>query len=347
MSNPPKPLRLFLFSHPRTNSHLFMKLLGSHPAISPKAHPFALPQRLSVESLWKDADEHVFKPMFTQFKEYAGRELTWQTEFDQLLSWFKDCEDEKKIALVDEHAHYCWEIMDPYRSAATEYRPTMKIVVTDTRLDLPLDLVNEETPTGPIGPPISNPTCFPDQIWRSFSPIFIIRHPARTVSSYFRGMKKLAPTISPESERNHFDLDYRWPKILFDAYRDLYQNHLDPDVLKTWPYPIVVDGTDIVNDPENVMTKLCDIIGIDPSGISYKWDPDMTSGGPIMDIFLGTLRGSSGVIKSDKPLDDDPDIEEEGKKWKEEFGEHTGGIMIKLAQSIMPDYKYLWQFRLQ
>jgi hypothetical protein len=51
-------------------------------------------------------------------------------------------------------------------------------------------------------------------------------------------------------------------------------------------------------------------------------------------------------LNAQKPIPDEPDIDEVGKKWKEEFGEKDGEAMVKVAHSLTEDFKYLWQFRL-
>lgn len=39
-AGPPKPLRLFLLSHLRTASNLFIKLFSQHPQVKPIVYPF-------------------------------------------------------------------------------------------------------------------------------------------------------------------------------------------------------------------------------------------------------------------------------------------------------------------
>jgi hypothetical protein len=185
--------------------------------------------------------------------------------------------------------------LDPYASTALEDRPREEIVVKDTHIDLPSNKTNSVIPTAPI----PNPTFFPDRLWTSISPIFIIRHPAWTVPSMIRQMRKVAPAIVPDGERMKFELAYTWSREIFDAYRSYYKDLMGEDGFKSYPYPIVVDGTDLVNDAEGVMAKFCGRVGIDSSKVSYEWDPVTASHGPMADAFLGTLKGSSGVIKSD------------------------------------------------
>jgi len=78
--------------------------------------------------------------------------------------------------------------------------------------------------------------------------VFLIRHPARVVASY--GIKRENPTLE--------DIGFTQQAELFDHVKALGQR------------PVVIDSHDIRDDPEGMLKKLCDAVGL-------NWDPAMLS----------------------------------------------------------------------
>ncbi len=81
------------------------------------------------------------------------------------------------------------------------------------------------------------------------SNVFLIRHPARVIASY--AAKRENPTLE--------DIGFRQQAELFDAVGG-----------------VVIDSHDIRDDPEGMLRKLCDAIGL-------EWDPPRCCPGPRAD----------------------------------------------------------------
>ncbi len=106
----------------------------------------------------------------------------------------------------------------------------------------------------------------------------------------------------------------RWLRIIFDSYREFYDEKNDlvrsysgrstTDSKKEKPtWPLVIDAEDVVHSTQAIVSKLCDIWQIDPSGTQYSWKAVPTEERPkdkIMSGFFDTLLNSTGVMQGDK-----------------------------------------------
>ena len=111
--------------------------------------------------------------------------------------------------------------------------------------------------------------------------VFLIRHPARVIASY--GAKRENPTLD--------DIGFWQQAELYDQFGG-----------------VVIDSHDIRDDPEGMLRKLCDAIGLD-------WDPAMLSwpkGGHKDDgawaaHWYGSVWDSTGFAGAEGPLPEVPE----------------------------------------
>ncbi|KAF9261019.1 hypothetical protein L218DRAFT_554015 [Marasmius fiardii PR-910] len=117
------------------------------------------------------------------------------------------------------------------------------------------------------------------------------------------------------------------------------------------------------------MIKLCALIGVDPTQIQYEWKPKVLctelSEETRNDIFRQTLYKSTSVIRDEvrvTPYTESlllsktyfvnqeqfkiPILDDEVRKWREEWGEDSAKKLKMMAEKAMEDYEYLSQFRL-
>ncbi|KAF8827250.1 hypothetical protein HHX47_DHR5001061 [Lentinula edodes] len=255
--------RLFLYSHPRTRSNLFMRLLETHPQMVTKQYPF-------------------------MFAFQAGPEAQWS--------------EEKRALRIQNR----------------------KLDVTNSgEADVPL--------------PVPNPTLLPDRLLASMSPIIIIRHPIFTYTSYIRAASVFGGT-GIDSE---FPLmaTYRWQRIIYDFYREYYDK-TDLEGRKHWP--IVIDGDKLVEDTKGQMEKFCALTGIDETQIQYSWNASNEPVEGVYRAFVGTIKESTGVIKT--PKSSEPlNVEEYVEKWTEEFDETVAQRLKEAVEASIEDYEYLFK----
>jgi len=132
--------------------------------------------------------------------------------------------------------------------------------------------------------------------------VFLIRHPARVAASF--SAKYDNPTLA--------DIGFVQQVELYDQLNAAGAN------------PVVIDSFDIRKDPETMLRRLCDAIGLD-------WDPAMLSwaaGGHPSDgvwaaHWYGSVHGSTGFAG---PEGDLPNLD---------------GARAALAEAAMPAYEHL------
>ncbi|MCZ0811301.1 MAG: HAD family hydrolase [Pseudomonadota bacterium] len=132
--------------------------------------------------------------------------------------------------------------------------------------------------------------------------VFLIRHPARVAASF--SAKYENPALA---------------EIGFIQQQELYQT-----LTSAGAAPVVIDSSDIRRDPETMLRRLCDAIGL-------QWDEAMLSwpaGGHASDgvwaaHWYGAVHRSTGFAPAEGPL---PDLE---------------GPAATLARDAMPAYEAL------
>ncbi|KIY53988.1 hypothetical protein FISHEDRAFT_54789 [Fistulina hepatica ATCC 64428] len=338
-----KPLRLFLFSHPRTASNLSLRLLGTHPVVGDGTipYPYILGALLGPEPvlLWNGDGMGLLRSMCGP--EFAKD--TFQVIMDRSQESIAKAEAAGKIPLLKDHPCFfmkpsCYVKNIPNLPARIVRPPP---VIVDKKLDLPEGYVDD----GDIDLPIPNPTLIPDRMFKTFVPIFAIRHPALMVPSCYRASNSPATLTLPEWSIFY---TYRWVKEVFDCYRAYYQAKGIEGI------PIVFDGSATINDTEKIMEQACARIGFDPAEISYSWKPTPNlplppEGHPlrlVYEAFLGNIHSSTGVMKEKKRLTE-PVIEEEYNKWKKEFGLKHANRIREIVEIAMADYNYLLQYAIK
>lgn len=185
-------------------------------------------------------------------------------------------------------------MLDRPREVAPEPR------MEDKMLDLLEDKRRALADTPYIDPnaDIFNPTVLPDRMMRAFAPVFTIRHPIKQIESWYRASRLFGVNL----DDSEFELcaSYRFTRRLFNYYTELFSSGSgSPETPTGKPrWPVVIDGDDLINDTEGIATKFCELTGIDPKGVIYKWEAEEITKGPTEATFLGTLRKSDGVKKN-------------------------------------------------
>lgn len=248
-------------------------------------------------------------------KEFS--EETYQHAFEEFNNLLQKAEKGQQIPLIKEHIFY---MMD----AQTTYDCLGQSVSSSRRKPGVVTAGNES--------PSTNLTLFSDEFLLSFMPVFIIRHPARAFPSSLRAHNR-------STGGNVFDVDFpanatfKLSRILLDWYK---AHSSKP--------PIVIDGDRIVNDTERQMKQLCERFGIDEGRIQYSWDSKEDHGyGKVWDAYYEGITGSTGVVRTKETMEL-PVLEEEVKKWKEEWNEAVALKLKEFVESAMDDYEYLLKF---
>ena len=132
--------------------------------------------------------------------------------------------------------------------------------------------------------------------------VFLIRHPARVVASFAKGY----PELTAED-------------IGFDAQAGLFDH-----VVSLGQTPVVVDSADIREDPQGMLQKLCDAIGLDFDPGMLRWPagqkPYDRAWAP---HWYGSVHTSTGFAGPEGPL---PELD---------------GELADLVERTMPAYRKL------
>lgn len=284
-STAPTPAkRIFIFDNPRNRSHLFFRYLTTHPALKTHYHPYVTagclgPDKLNYDIYTTDPERarlvrELWEPLCQDSFTFASAERDMVAAVDTI-------EKEGKIPLVNEHCCYVLR------------RQLLVEAVNARRLPDPATLAT----TG-------NPTVLPDDLWRTVSPIIVIRHPALALPSYLRSMAGVPALarLDPRENHSHWFVTLAWSRLLFDVLR------------ATGREPVVVDGEDVCTRTEAVGRGVCARLGLDPAGVSDVWEPlglggtatqsltDLEHAHPLFKEMTRTIWESDGVIKHEVSL---------------------------------------------
>jgi len=187
---------------------------------------------------------------------------------------------------------------------------------------------------------LDNPTVLPLDILRHFHFTFLIRHPRRSVPSYYRCTQ---PPLAEVTGFHHFlpeEAGYRELRIFFDYVREKGLVGGDSGV-----EIFVLDADDLLDAPKNAIEKYCQNIGLDFKPEMLEWSEGGCSAFDKWRGFHEDAIRSTGlrarVSKKEKSE------EEEYKEWVEKFGKEGADVIKKTVEKNVADYEYLKQFKVQ
>ncbi|KIK70301.1 hypothetical protein GYMLUDRAFT_151596 [Collybiopsis luxurians FD-317 M1] len=336
--------RIFLFSHPRTRSNLFIRLLGTHPQIISKQYPFMHGFQKGPENQWPDEIKEELLKALGETKEEGEKKyahLTFQAGLDDIEKFLAEAQEKGKFGVIKEHSYYTFD--SRYLNSQIGFASKDSEKPRPVMVDRKLDVIGPEVELDLPSPPFPNPTMLPDRLVATMSPVIIIRHPIFTYPSYVRAFS----VIRESGLKTEFSLmaTYRWQRIIYDFYR-AYYNQTDPAGKKDWP--VVIDGDKLVEDTEGQMKKFCALVGLTESEIQYSWDSLGRPTDRFLDSFMGTINESTGVIKGSVSLAFEsressgiPELNEQVKKWTAEWNEEVARKIEEAVESSIGDYEYL------
>ncbi|KAL0568021.1 hypothetical protein V5O48_013975 [Marasmius crinis-equi] len=341
MNEQPTHRRVFVWTHPRSASHLFYQLLKEHPIFQ----NIGSMSGFYAYTLGTDMQSSFSREQWQRFlgtdNETAAK-ISYQGCVDDLQKKVAEAESEGKWPLAMEHPCTLMpsSLVNSHLSVpGRETKPTT--VVVDRMLD-----VGDQTES-PLPADLGmyhNPTLLPDRFFFSFTPIITIRHPARTIPSWLRSFHSLGGTLL-DTEFPVFADSFRWERLVFDSFMTFEKSRAAEEGREV-NTPIVVDGEKLVKDPHGQMKKVCGRLGIDEEGIKYSWErPQYGKGLEAGETIMGAINRSTGVVadaRYNKPLD----VKDEVEKWAEEWDENVASILEGKVAAAMEDYEYLLQFSL-
>ncbi|KAK5130500.1 hypothetical protein LTR08_001980 [Meristemomyces frigidus] len=208
-----------------------------------------------------------------------------------------------------------------------------------------------------------NPTVVPREILERFHFTFLIRHPNRAVPSYYRCC------IPPLVERTGFnpfmpsEAGYDELRALFDYCKDT--GLVGPKVCGRDDAPngivnggsdsnieiCVIDADDLLDDPEGVLRKYCDSIGLDFSPEMLKWDNEADHEFAKQEFEKWNGFHDDAIHSKDlKPRQHKSkpkSTEEMYVEWVGTYGQEAADMIKKCVDDNVETYEYLKQYAIQ
>lgn len=327
-SKPTQRPRYWLLTAPRTASNLLVKILNLDAQNVRPAHNggyFFLP------SVGPRLISHA-KPVIDWTEEDRSQmEKVHQECFDALQDHIAAAEEEGQTVFVKEHA----VMLDSY-IIESQYMYGPEGVGGSSPEILAMRGVSNPT-RSPL-----NLTCLPDEFLQTWSPTFLIRHPAMMLPSLYRTAISDLGTETfgrPNNEPLKIETTLKWSRALYDFYVSYFGEG------SSWP--VVLDADDIMTNPD-VVAKYAKLVGFDPNKLCFSWnkasEEKLKQTSTIEKRMLSTLYSSSKIDTG--KVAGSIDIDQEAVKWRSEFGEEAGKKMEKWVRDAMPDYEFMHAKRL-
>ncbi|KAH0524554.1 hypothetical protein TsFJ059_007050 [Trichoderma semiorbis] len=184
-----------------------------------------------------------------------------------------------------------------------------------------------------------NPTVLPVDILKRFHFTFLIRHPKRSIPSYYRC------TIPPLSEITGFD--YFMPNEA--GYVELVRllDFLLERGIVDRDHITAIDADDLLDKPEPIIREYCARIGIDFKPEMLKWtEEDREYAAQMFAKWNGfhddALKNSCFQARSHAQKTST--VESENKEWADKYGPEAQKVIRQTVDDNIPHYEYLKQF---
>lgn len=180
--------------------------------------------------------------------------------------------------------------------------------------------------------PRTNPTVFTDEMLLSFTPVFLIRHPALLVDSFYRAksranMSDFGDNYAPYSN------SLCAIKCLFEWYEAA-----DNETGDKMCYPIVIDADDLLEG--DTVARLAQRLGMNPDKIPHSWAARSTEGLEAeRKSFVEGLWNSTRIdtSKSSRGLD----VAALERSWGDVYGSEVGSVLQHFTNKQMEHYLWL------
>lgn len=337
-----QPRRFYLITSPRTGSNLLLKILAledqPNVAFREDGGYFFMPLVLLGTKLGCSGTpvEHLSTDQKRQIEECT------KSCFNEFNRHIESAESRGQIVVVKEHSSFLTEPVAKTRFLFGEQSAIQEMPWT---LRTPNELIRTNARS------VHNETVLSDEFLKTWLPVFLIRHPALSFPSFYRVFAKARGTefakSVPGRRSCEMTMTMRWTRKLHAFYLEHFNEcniRADQGDAETGTWPIILDADDIMTQPA-VLVRLCSIIGLDSDRLRYTWGQSNQPQPHWAQTFRTTLDSSTAIITTRAA--GDIDIEEEGKKWTEEFGEEDGQMVEQYVRAAMPDYEFLKSKRLR
>lgn len=188
----------------------------------------------------------------------------------------------------------------------------------------------------------SNPTRLPESVLERFHFTFLIRHPRRSIPSYYRC------TIPPLDDITGF-YNFMPNEAGYEELVRLFNYLLETGIVDKRQLT-VVDADDMLDKPEPVIRQFCDKVGLDFRPEMLVWtedDKDHAAGlFAKWNGFHDDAIGTSG-LEARTHAQKTSTVEKENKEWEDKYGAEAQKVIRATVDANIPHYEYLKQFCLE
>ena len=342
--------RIFLLTHPRTASNLLVRILNleHQPALrapdsetrpGEKYEYFfvsTLPLRITLADRpsgdWSQ-DEHA------QMKQYL------QASADELRTRVESAEAQGNSVFVKEHLMWMLppEAEDLVKGGANRDSSFWKVQFPQQEPVGGVIKLHDKEDGESLG--VRNETVLSDSFLRTWTPTFLIRHPALVFPSLYRTSVDLEGREGTKKNSKgmfRLEMTFRWSRSLWEWYNKEWERG------KTASPPIILDADDIILHPR-VVTKYCDLVGLDAEKCRFEWERASAEEEGNLNFIekrmKSSLLSSTGIIQQGK-VASGLDIEQEAHKWSEEFGGEEAKKIADWVAIATADYEFLKERKL-
>ncbi|KUI64833.1 hypothetical protein VM1G_00450 [Cytospora mali] len=207
-----------------------------------------------------------------------------------------------------------------------------------------------------------NPTVMPTDMLRGFHWTFLIRHPRKSIPSYYRC------TIPPLDDVTGFH-DFMPSETGYDELRRLFDYLLSQGIIgpakagETTPVDealntddnkgpkcsiTVIDADDLLVNPETILKVYAEEVGIDykPSMLEWSDEENQQHAAKAFEKWYGFHHDAieSSCLKPRAGHHRTPSVDEENDEWVHKYGEKAAKIIRQAVDANIPHYEYLKSF---
>lgn len=339
----PPGRRVYLLTHPSTASNLVTKILNIPAQNVPYRFQAGYFFRSPVHKGIEMGTGHTHMKLWTK-EEIAIIKEEYQNALNDFQEWLDGAEKNGQIAFVKEHATFLTDpvAMTKFLSGEVDEEVVernlegeRKAVGWKFQYKIPSSLYG----TVPDIAGSCNKTVLSDEFLLTFTPTFLIRHPALVFPSYYRAHINIYGVPKSEQEAREMEMEidpfmsFHWLRKLYDFY----------SLSNSPSNPIILDADDIIASPR-ILTGYAELVGLDPEKLQFEWDP--ASEEEITKVptkrgkrFVSTISKSTDVLKN--KVAGEIDIDAEADKWTTEWGWTVTIQMDKWVRASMKDYEFL------
>lgn len=203
-----------------------------------------------------------------------------------------------------------------------------------------------------------NPTVLPMEILKRFHFTFLIRHPRRSIPSYWRctippldkitGFCHFMPSEAGYDELRRFFDFLLEERQIGPAVAQKYDALRDGEVSIT-----VIDADDLLDNPEGIIEAYCKEVGIEYSQDMLNWDTqeDHQRAREAFEKWRGfhedAINSTSLRPRSKAHKHLTQTVQAEDREWCEKFGESGQRVIRECVNANLADYEYLKSFAIK